>query len=142
MRPGLISEKTDVYSFGILLVVLLTGRTPWERVEGIEIIPYASGCDGRIGEILDPRIYEEVGGNEQVQQQSHDFLELALLCTRDDIEGRPYMVDVARELIRIEEFVLASWLRSTTFVIKSIGYWFNGNSNLHVEDDVKGQTVR
>ncbi|XP_070677895.1 non-functional pseudokinase ZED1-like [Malus domestica] len=52
--------------FGVLLVVFLTGRTPWEiwRVEGIEIIPYARGCDGRIGEILDPRIYEEVRGNE------------------------------------------------------------------------------
>ncbi|RXH97426.1 hypothetical protein DVH24_007772 [Malus domestica] len=59
MRSGRISEKTDVYNFGVLLLL-------------------------------------------------QDFLNLALLCTRDRIESRPDMVDVARELVRIEEFVLPS----------------------------------
>lgn len=51
-------------------------------VEGIEyMIPYVRGCDGCVEAIMDPKIYEEVRGNEQIQQQLHDFLNPALLCS-------------------------------------------------------------
>ncbi|XP_048426761.1 non-functional pseudokinase ZED1-like [Pyrus x bretschneideri] len=111
MRSGCISEKTDVYIFGVLLLVFLTGRKAVEfnQAEGYEsVISYVLECDGQIRAIVDPKIFEEVGENEQIQQQLHDFLNLALFCTRDRIESRPDMVDVARELVRIEEFVMPS----------------------------------
>ncbi|XP_048426814.1 non-functional pseudokinase ZED1-like [Pyrus x bretschneideri] len=111
MWSGSISEKADVYSFGVLLLVFLTGRKAVEfnQEEGYEsVISYVLECDGQIRAIVDPKIFEEVGQNEQIQQQLHDFLNLALFCTRDRIESRPDMVDVARELVRIEEFVMPS----------------------------------
>ncbi|CAL8176974.1 unnamed protein product [Prunus armeniaca] len=113
MRSGHISEKTDVYSFGVLLLVFLMGRRAWWliiRQEGgySSVIDYMKSHAYQHQTIVDPKILEEVGGNKQVEQQLHDFLELALSCTQDEIEGRPYMSNVARELVRIDESILPS----------------------------------
>ncbi|BFG42149.1 hypothetical protein CerSpe_284240 [Prunus speciosa] len=112
MRSGCVSKKTDVYSFGVLLLVFLTGRRAWliKPQEGgyISVIDYMKSHAYQLQAIVDPKILEEVGGNEQVEQQLHDFLELALSCTQEEIEGRPYMSNVARELVRIDESILPS----------------------------------
>lgn len=104
-----ISLKTDVYSFGILLLVFLTGRQALQRNRAGEyeyLIPYVKShaCSGQIQTIMDPKISVEVGGADHAHQQFHDFLALALLCTRDESEARPDMIDVAKELVRIEKF--------------------------------------
>ncbi|ONH92015.1 hypothetical protein PRUPE_8G149900, partial [Prunus persica] len=66
-------------------------------------IPYASASDGQIQETVDPKIFEEVGEDEKARQDLHDFTALALLCTRYRSELRPDMIDVAKELMRIEK---------------------------------------
>lgn len=60
-------------------------------------------CSGQIQTIMDPKISVEVGGADQAHQQLHDFLALALLCTPDESEARPDMIDVTKELVRIEK---------------------------------------
>ncbi|PQQ22000.1 non-functional pseudokinase ZED1-like [Prunus yedoensis var. nudiflora] len=111
MSSGRILEKTDVYSFGVLLLVLLTGRRAfWLDVMNIEdytVTDYVKSRAYQLQAIVDPKILEEVGGNEQVEHQLHDFLEIALSCTQE-IGGRPYMGDVARELVQIDESILPS----------------------------------
>ena len=57
----------------------------------------------QIQTIVDPKVYEDVGEDEKVQQQLQDFLQLALSSTQDEIERRPCMTDVARELVRIDK---------------------------------------
>ncbi|XP_068323165.1 non-functional pseudokinase ZED1-like [Pyrus communis] len=107
-----ISEKSDVYSFGVILLVLFTGknaRSFVNREEGYNsIFEYVESYADEFETILGPKILEEVGGDEQVLQQLHDFLQLALSCTQYEIERRPYMTDVARELIRIDESTFPS----------------------------------
>ncbi|BFG42155.1 hypothetical protein CerSpe_284280 [Prunus speciosa] len=106
---GRVSEKTDVYSFGVLLLVLLTGRRAGrDMIDDCLVIDYVKSHAYQLQALADPKILEEVGGNEQVEQQLHDFLELALSCTQDEIEGRPYMSNVARELVRMDESILPS----------------------------------
>ncbi|BFG42152.1 hypothetical protein CerSpe_284260 [Prunus speciosa] len=70
--------------------------------------PKLNVSDGQIQieTIADPKILEEVGGDEQAQQQLKDFLALALLCIQDESEARPDMIDVAKELVRIEKSIL------------------------------------
>ncbi|BFG42141.1 hypothetical protein CerSpe_284150 [Prunus speciosa] len=59
----------------------------------------------QIETIADPKILEEVGGDEQAQQQLQDFLALALLCIQDESEARPNMIDVAKEIhLRMSSF--------------------------------------
>ncbi|PQQ21999.1 non-functional pseudokinase ZED1-like [Prunus yedoensis var. nudiflora] len=84
------SEKIDVYSFGVLLLVFLMRRksTYWNEEENVETI-------------ADPKILEEVEGDGQAQQQLKDFLALALLCIQDESEARPDMIDVAKELLMV-----------------------------------------
>ncbi|BFG42137.1 hypothetical protein CerSpe_284110 [Prunus speciosa] len=70
--------------------------------------PKLNVSDGQIQieTIADPKILEEVRGDEQAQQQLQDFLALALLCIQDESEGRPDMIDVAKELVRIDKSIL------------------------------------
>ncbi|KAI5314916.1 hypothetical protein L3X38_044092 [Prunus dulcis] len=102
-----ISEKTDVYGLGMLLLVFLTGQREALKFylpKGDEQnIPSASPSDGQIQETVDPKIFEEVGEDEKARQDLHDFTALALLCTRYRSELRPDMIDVAKELMRIEK---------------------------------------
>ncbi|XP_008236268.1 PREDICTED: non-functional pseudokinase ZED1 isoform X1 [Prunus mume] len=106
------SEKTDVYSFGVLLLIFLMRRKAVDRNSGHEELltkdPKLNVSDGQIQiEIIaDPKILEEVGGDEQAQQQLQDFLALALLCIQEETEARPDMIDVAKELVRIDKSIL------------------------------------
>ncbi|XP_021827480.1 non-functional pseudokinase ZED1-like [Prunus avium] len=108
------SEKIDVYCFGVLLLVFLMRREAAHWNEAGNVWEYltedpklnVSNGQIQIETIADPKILEEVGGDEQAQQQLKDFLALALLCIQDKIEARPDMIDVAKELVRIEKSIL------------------------------------
>ncbi|CAL9022623.1 unnamed protein product [Prunus brigantina] len=106
------SEKTDVYSFGVLLLIFLMRRKAVDRNSGLEELltadPKLNVSDGQIQieTIADLKILEEVGGDEQAQQQLQDFLALALLCIQQETEARPDMIDVAKELVRIDKSIM------------------------------------
>ena len=110
-KLGKATEKTDVYNFGQLLLELLTGedssqitRLPiGEDTSLVEYMHY-SGQGRSINEIVDPAILAEEGG-VSLDQQLQAVLELALTCTEEDPHRRPTMVDVTKELRRIERFV-------------------------------------
>ncbi|BFG42151.1 hypothetical protein CerSpe_284250 [Prunus speciosa] len=110
-----ISEKTDVYSFGVLLLVFLTGQGPIQpQVVGDDEYQFvmerarSHAFEDQFRTIVDPKILEEVGEGEQAQQQLHDFLTMALLCTEDESELRPDMIDVAKKLVEIEKSMFPS----------------------------------
>ncbi|GMY30968.1 non-functional pseudokinase ZED1-like [Fagus crenata] len=103
--------ENDVYNFGQLLLELLTGedifeitRLPIEKDSSLVAYMH-NGAQGRsINEIVDPAIVAEEGG-VILDQQLQAVLELALTCTEEDPHRRPTMVDVTKELRRIEKFV-------------------------------------
>ncbi|KAI5314907.1 hypothetical protein L3X38_044083 [Prunus dulcis] len=78
------------------------------KFEDITAAPKFHVSDGNIQlqTIVDPKILEEVGGNEQAVEQLQDFLAPALSCVQTESEARPYMIDVAKELVRIEKSIL------------------------------------
>ncbi|XP_062019750.1 non-functional pseudokinase ZRK2-like isoform X2 [Rosa rugosa] len=107
LSSGRITEKTDVYGFGVILLVFLSGREVYQR--NLKLVSYVRlhASDDQFLTIVDPKILEEIKGeDEQAQQQQlHDFLALALLCTQDESERRPDMIDVAKQLVRIEKSI-------------------------------------
>ncbi|XP_051137770.1 probable LRR receptor-like serine/threonine-protein kinase At1g12460 isoform X2 [Andrographis paniculata] len=92
-----ISEKCDVYSFGIILLELVTGRMPVERLAANEVVvlcDYAKQAMER-GNALDA-IDRSLSGspeNEMIQ-----VMRLGLICTAETPARRPSMAEVVQVL--------------------------------------------
>lgn len=100
---GILTVKTNVYDFGMILVELLTGQ----RIGDLHM-QYESLQDylhnGGLNEILDAKIRGEGGGVVQ-EQQLQALVELAMQCLQKEREDRPEMIDVAKEVKRIQRLV-------------------------------------
>lgn len=90
-----VDEKIDIYSFGVVLLELLTGKRPLdpefgESVDIVEWIRLKIRDNKSLEEALDP-----IAGNcRHVQEEMLLVLRIALLCTAKLPRDRPSMRDV------------------------------------------------
>lgn len=98
---GKASESCDVYSFGILLLELASGKKPIEKLNATVkrtitdwALPLA--CEGKFSELADPRL----NGN-YVEEELKRVVLVALVCAQNRPERRPTMLDVI-ELLKGE----------------------------------------
>ncbi|KAJ8536219.1 hypothetical protein K7X08_034620 [Anisodus acutangulus] len=98
---GKASESCDVYSFGILLLGLASGKKPIEKLNVTVkrtitdwALPFA--CEGKFSELADPRL----NGN-YVEEELKRVVLVALVCAQNRPEKRPTMLDVI-ELLKGE----------------------------------------
>jgi len=100
-----ITEKTDVYSFGMVLLEILIGQQSVDanrKTEDHVLVDHVR--NHALNEIVDPAILKEEGG-VGLEQQLQAMCQLALTCIENDPEIRPTMVDVTKELRRIERSI-------------------------------------
>ncbi|EFJ37553.1 hypothetical protein SELMODRAFT_77558 [Selaginella moellendorffii] len=94
-----VNEKSDIYSFGVVLLELVSGRRPIEPEfgDGVDIVQWVrkkiQTKDGVL-EVLDSRIREENLPLQEIML----VLRVALLCTSDLPVDRPTMRDVVQML--------------------------------------------
>ncbi|XP_016501131.2 non-functional pseudokinase ZED1-like isoform X1 [Nicotiana tabacum] len=100
-----VTQKTDVYSFGVLLLVLLNGQGPICRANEDDpehIVNYVNDHihkDDQFKQIVDPKILNESSVNHQ---QLQAFINIALRCVQAKGENRPDMLDIARKILQFE----------------------------------------
>nr|DAD24933.1 TPA_asm: hypothetical protein HUJ06_026397 [Nelumbo nucifera] len=97
MQSGRATEKTDVYSFGVLVLEVLSGKRPTDASfieKGLNIVGWLNFLvvENRQREIVDPQC-------EGVQVESLDaLLSIAIQCVSSSAEDRPTMHRVVQIL--------------------------------------------
>lgn len=85
---GRLTDKSDVFSFGVVLVELLTRKKPndYQSVDGGSLVSHFISLliEGKLVDIVDPQILEE-----EEDKEVQEVATLAALCTKLKGEDRP-----------------------------------------------------
>ncbi|CDY28719.1 BnaCnng06050D [Brassica napus] len=93
-----ISQKADVYSFGVLILELLTGKSPTHQQlteEGVDLPRWVQSITDQQSpsQVFDPELAgHQSEGNENMIR----LLKIAISCTAQYPDSRPFMADVTR----------------------------------------------
>ncbi|XP_071711261.1 proline-rich receptor-like protein kinase PERK3 isoform X1 [Rutidosis leptorrhynchoides] len=95
------SEKSDIYSFGVFLLELVSGKEAVELLSSDSnqnVAEWVQNCQeaGTISSIIDPRL-----GNSFTTEGMEEYIHLIIGCVEVSSERRPAMSYVVTELDRI-----------------------------------------
>ncbi|XP_044421137.1 LRR receptor-like serine/threonine-protein kinase ER2 [Triticum aestivum] len=93
-RTSRLNEKSDVYSYGIVLLELLTGKKPVDNECNLHHLILSKAADNTVMEMVDPDITATCKDLGEVKR----MFQLALLCSKRQPSDRPTMHDVVHVL--------------------------------------------
>ncbi|KAE9587995.1 hypothetical protein Lal_00003304 [Lupinus albus] len=97
---GKLTDKSDVYAFGVVLLELLTGRKPMENMSSHE---YQSLVSWAMPQLTDrtklPSILDPVIRNTMDLKHLYQVAAVAVLCVQPEPSYRPLITDVLHSLI-------------------------------------------
>ncbi|KAK4747096.1 hypothetical protein SAY87_026133 [Trapa incisa] len=111
LLDGELTEKSDVYAFGVVLLELLLGRRPMEKLapgQCQSIVNWALPQltdRSKLPDILDPFIEEKVD-----MKHLYQVAAVALLCLQPEPSYRPLIADVLHSLVPLVPITLGGTL--------------------------------
>ncbi|XP_020588182.1 LRR receptor-like serine/threonine-protein kinase ERECTA [Phalaenopsis equestris] len=93
-RTSRLNEKSDVYSYGIVLLELLTGKKAVDNECNLHQLILAKATNNAVMETVEPHITATCSDPGAIKK----VFQLALLCTKKQPSDRPTMHEVARVL--------------------------------------------
>ncbi|KAH6833449.1 BRI1-associated receptor kinase [Perilla frutescens var. hirtella] len=99
LSTGKCSEKSDVYSYGVFLLELITGQRAFDHArlsndEDVMLLDWVKQLSkDRKFEVM---VDQDLGGN--CDEEVEKLLHIAIICTQHDPERRPTMSEVVRML--------------------------------------------
>ncbi|XP_044471112.1 LRR receptor-like serine/threonine-protein kinase ERECTA [Mangifera indica] len=93
-RTSRLTEKSDIYSFGVVLLELLTGRKAVDNESNLHQLILSKTANNVVMETVDPEITATCKDLGEVKK----VFQLALLCTKRQPSDRPTMHEVTRVL--------------------------------------------
>ncbi|KAJ0918587.1 putative protein kinase RLK-Pelle-LRR-III family [Helianthus annuus] len=109
--PRRVSQKADVYSFGVLILELLTGKAPTHALLNEEGVDLPRWVQSTVKEEWTSEVFDlELLRYQNVEEEMVQLLQLAIDCAAQYPDNRPTMSEVTR---RIEELRGASLMRGT-----------------------------
>ncbi|KAJ3695592.1 hypothetical protein LUZ60_000969 [Juncus effusus] len=111
---GVLSDKVDVYAYGITLLELVTGQGPFSlarlaRDEDVLLLHWVASLvdKQRLKMLVDPDLREDY---QNIEPDVESVVQLAMLCTQYSPANRPTMSDVVR-MLEYDEGIDRLWLR-------------------------------
>ncbi|CAM8935020.1 unnamed protein product [Rhodiola kirilowii] len=98
-----VTEKCDVYSFGVLTLEIIMGKHPREEISNL-LDSSDADEDMNLKGVLDARLmtYDVDQTSLKMEQQLRSILKIVLQCLAEDPQFRPSMQDVSQMLQNIE----------------------------------------
>ncbi|GAB2228219.1 hypothetical protein Droror1_Dr00010049 [Drosera rotundifolia] len=111
---GKLTDKCDVYAFGVVLLELLTGRKPEEKMLGCQNHSIVTWVMPQFTDRLKlPTIVDPVIRDQMDQKHLFQVAAVAVLCVQPEPSYRPLITDVLHSLIPLVPNQLGASLRDT-----------------------------
>ncbi|XWS70472.1 hypothetical protein CRYUN_Cryun03dG0051200 [Craigia yunnanensis] len=114
LLDGKLTDKSDVYAFGIVLLELLLGRKPVEKLSPAQCQSIVTWAMPQITDRSKlPNIVDPVIRNTMDLKHLYQVAAVAVLCVQPEPSYRPLITDVLHSLIPLVPMELGGTLRVT-----------------------------
>nr|GEU89243.1 probable inactive receptor kinase At5g58300 [Tanacetum cinerariifolium] len=99
------THKSDIYSFGILLLEILTGKKPFQSPSGGEMVDLPVWVQTAVKEEWTPDVFDvELMRSPKLDNEMIQMLQIALACVEKVPDRRPSISEVVGRIELIQEY--------------------------------------